>query len=81
MVVEFAGGDLPSLEPQQPVASDVSLTNAKVARTYVEALPWTRNWRLFIDFEPDGKNPIDMRAKLTLRGAALTETWTNLYRP
>ncbi|MBV8190089.1 MAG: glucan biosynthesis protein [Alphaproteobacteria bacterium] len=81
MVIEFAGGTLPTLEPQQPVESDVSLTNAKMARTYVEALPWTRNWRLFIDFEPDGKNPVDMRAKLTLRGAPLTETWTSLHRP
>jgi glucans biosynthesis protein len=81
MVVEFSGGDLPSLESQQPVESDVQLTNAKIARTYVEALPWTRNWRLFIDFEPDGKSPVDMRAKLTLRGAPLTETWTFLHRP
>src|SRR5262249_10814732 len=71
-VIEFSGGALPSLEPQQPVESDVQLNNAKIARTYVEALPWTRNWRLFLDFEPDGKNPVDMRAKLTLRGAPLT---------
>lgn len=81
MVIEFSGGDLASLEPQQPVESDVSLSNAKIARTYVESLPWTRNWRLFVDFEPEGKNPIDMRAKLTLRGAPLSETWINLYRP
>jgi glucans biosynthesis protein len=81
LVVEFAGGDLPSLEPQQPIESDVSVSNAKVARTYVEPLPGTRNWRLFIDFEPDGKNPIELRAKLSLRGAPLTETWTYLYRP
>jgi glucans biosynthesis protein len=81
LVIEFSGGDLPSLEPQQPVESDVSVTNGKVARTYVEALPWTRNWRLFIDFEPDGKNPIELRAKLTLRGLPMTETWTYLHRP
>src|SRR5262249_52543033 len=31
MVVEFSGGDLPSLEPQQPVESDVQVSNAKVA--------------------------------------------------
>ena len=81
VVIEFAGGDLTSLEPQQPVESDVSLSNAKVTRTYVEALPWKRSWRLFIDFEPEGKKPVDIRAVLTLRGAPLTETWTNVFRP
>ena len=40
MVVEFAGGELSSLQPEQPVTADVSLTNAKLLRTYVEALPW-----------------------------------------
>jgi glucans biosynthesis protein len=81
MVIEFAGGDLTSLELQQAVESDVSLSNAKLTRTYVEALPWKRSWRLFIDFEPEGKKPVDMRAVLTLRGSPLTETWTNVYRP
>ncbi len=81
IVVEFAGGDLPSQEPEQPVTPDVSVTNAKVTRTYVEALPWKRTWRLFIDFEPDGKKPVDLRALLQLRGTPLTETWTSAYRP
>lgn len=81
IVVEFAGGDLPSLEPEQPVTPDVSATNAKITRTYVEALPWKRTWRLFIDFEPEGKKPVDLRAVLQLRGQPLTETWMSVYRP
>jgi glucans biosynthesis protein len=81
IVVEFAGGDLPSLESEQPVTPDVSVTNAKITRTYVEALPWKRTWRLFIDFEPDGKKPVDLRAVLQLRGMPLTETWISAYRP
>ncbi len=81
IVVEFAGGDLPSLEPEQPVTPDVAVTNAKITRTYVEALPWKRTWRLFIDFEPEGKKPVELRAVLQLRGLPLTETWTSAYRP
>jgi glucans biosynthesis protein len=81
IVVEFVGGDLPSLEPEQPVTPDVVVTNAKITRTYVEALPWKRTWRLFIDFEPDGKKPVDLRAILQLRGTPLTETWISTYRP
>ncbi len=80
-VVEFAGGELGSLQPEQPVTADVSLTNGKVSRTYIEALPWKRSWRLFIDFEPESKKPVDLRAVLKLRGAPLTETWTSLYQP
>jgi glucans biosynthesis protein len=81
MVVEFAGGELTSLEAQQPVTSDVALANAKLKRSYVEALPWKRSWRLFIDFEPEGKKPVDLRATLKYRGATLTETWTGVFRP
>ncbi len=69
-------------EQEQPVTSDVALErNTKVIRTYVEALPWKRGWRLFIDFEPDGKKPVDLRAVLQLRGQTLTETWTGVFRP
>jgi periplasmic glucans biosynthesis protein len=80
-VVEFAGGDLASLEPEQPVTSNVSLANAKLMRTYVEAMSGKRSWRLFIDFEPEGKKPVDLRAVLQLRGATLTETWIGVFRP
>ncbi len=81
MVVEFAGGELTSLEAEQPVTADVSLANAKLNRSYVEALPWKRSWRLFIDFEPEGKKPVDLRATLKFRGATLTETWVGTFRP
>jgi glucans biosynthesis protein len=81
VVVEFAGGDLAALQPEQPVKAHVSLTNGKLLRTYVEALPSQASWRLFIDFEPEGKKPVDMRATLDLRGVPLTETFANVHRP
>jgi glucans biosynthesis protein len=81
IVVEFAGGELAALEPEQPVTADVGLTNAKLTRAHVEALPWKRNWRLTIDFEPEGKKPVDLRAVMQLRGQNLTETWTSTFRP
>jgi periplasmic glucans biosynthesis protein len=81
LVVEFTGGDLASLRPEQPVTANVSLSSGKVVRTYVEALPDNRSWRAFIDFEPDAKKPIDLRATLELRGTTLTETWTYAWRP
>jgi glucans biosynthesis protein len=81
VVVEFAGGELATLQPEQPVQARVSLSSGKLLRSYVEALPGERSWRLFIDFEPEGKKPVDMRAILELRGTPLTETFTSVHRP
>ena len=81
MAVEFAGGELDSLGPEQQLSAHVSLTGGKVMRTYVEPLPMRKSWRLFIDFEPDGKKPVDIRASLGLREQVLTETWSYVWRP
>jgi glucans biosynthesis protein len=81
VVVEFAGSDLSTLQPEQPVEAHVSLGSGKLLRSYVEALPSQRSWRLFIDFEPEGKKPVDMRATLALRGVPLTETFATVHRP
>lgn len=81
LAVEFAGGDLATLRPEQPVEADVFLASGKLLRTFVEALPSENSWRVFIDFEPEGKKPVDMRAVLALRGAPLTETFTTVHRP
>jgi len=81
IAVEFAGSELDGLAPEQPVEAAVSLSSGKVMRTYVEPLPSRKSWRLFIEFEPDGKNPVDMRASLGLRGQTLTETWSFVWRP
>jgi glucans biosynthesis protein len=81
LVVEFGGGDLPTLEPEQPVTSNVSLKGGKVVRTYVEALPSQKTWRLFIDFQPEQGKAVDIRAFLVLRGKTLTETFSDLVPP
>jgi glucans biosynthesis protein len=81
IVVEFTGGELSTLQPEQPVDSQVTLSSGKLLRSYVECLPWQKSWRLFIDFQPDGKKPVDMRAQLKLRGKVLTETFSDVYRP
>ena len=80
-VVEFAGGDLAALTPAQPVSANVSVTGGKVVRTHVESVPSRGSWRAIIDFEPEGKKSVDLRASLGLRGQVLTETWTMVWRP
>ena len=81
LVVEFAGGDLDSIEAEQPVEADVSLSSGKLLRQRVERTPRGTSWRLLAEVEPDGKKPMDLRAFLRLRGETLTETWSYLLRP
>lgn len=81
LVVEFAGGELASLLPEQPVTASVSLKGGKVTRTYVEALPAQGTWRMFIDFQPDEGKAVDLRAFLVLRGQTLTETFADVVGP
>jgi glucans biosynthesis protein len=80
-VVDFDGGDLDVLRPEQPVAPEVTVTAGKVLRTHVEPLPDRRAWRLTLDVEPEGRNPVEMRAFLRLYDEALTETWAYAWRP
>lgn len=80
-VVEFAGGELAGLAPEQPVSADVSLSSGKLLRAHVEKVGTPAKWRVVIDFEPEGKKPVDLRAALGLRGQTLTETWSMVWRP
>ncbi len=80
-VIEFKGGKLDSLAPGQPVQSNVSLPTGKLKRSYVEALPEEKAWRLFLEVEPDGKKAADMRAFLTLNEQRISETWSMVWQP
>ncbi|MBS0538022.1 MAG: glucan biosynthesis protein [Proteobacteria bacterium] len=80
-VVEFAGSALDALAAEQPVSADVSLSSGKLLRTHVERVGTPGRWRVVIDFQPDGKKSVDLRASLALRGQKLTETWAMVWRP
>jgi glucans biosynthesis protein len=80
-VIEFQGGKLASLPADQKVEANVSLSAGKLKRSYVEALPAQRAWRLFLEVEPDQKKPVDMRAFLTLGQQPMSETWSMVWQP
>ncbi|WP_422000789.1 glucan biosynthesis protein [Reyranella sp.] len=80
LVVSFAGGELDTMGPELQVEAVVSTSSGKVGATRVEK-PAAGDWRMFIELEPDGSRPMDLRGFLRLDGQALTETWTYLLRP
>jgi glucans biosynthesis protein len=81
VVVEFEGGELPTLGADQPVESDVEVSGGRVLRTFVDRTPDGTNRRLFIDIEPEGRRPADIKAAITLRGLRLSETLNYVLRP
>jgi len=79
--VDFAGGDLATLRPSQPIAADVSVSGGKVLETRVEAIEETGGWRLILDVEPETGKTAVLRAVLKLYDETMTETWTFALRP
>ena len=81
VLIDFAGGDLSSLLPVQPVHADVSAQGGTVSHVTVQRLPENGHWRVTMDVKPTGDQPVDMQCYLDLYGKALTETWTYQWTP
>jgi periplasmic glucans biosynthesis protein len=81
VLIDFAGGDLDSLLPSQPVHAHVSAGGGKIGRVTVQRLPENGDWRVTMEVRPGGDQPVDLRCYLDLYGEALTETWTYQWTP
>jgi glucans biosynthesis protein len=80
-VLDFAGGDLGVLRPEQPVEAVVTASSGEVRPAIVHKNGETGGWRAFFDFLPAGSKPADLRCYLRLRGESLTESWVYLWSP
>lgn len=80
-MIDFEGGDLATLHPDQPVKADVQTTRGRIDDLVLQKLPGSDIWRLSFRLQDTGGDVADMRAFLTLRGQRLTETWSYLYEP
>jgi glucans biosynthesis protein len=81
LAVEFGGGDITDLRPVQPVEADIAVSSGRLVHSRTEPVPEEKTWRLFVDVQPDGKKPMDVRAHLRLHGEVLTETLNYTVRP
>jgi glucans biosynthesis protein len=81
VLIDFTGGDLDTLGPNQPVRAELSAHNADVDAVSVQRLSENGVWRVSFRIAPKGTQPADLRCYLTLYGEALTETWTYLWTP
>jgi len=74
MLVDFAGGDLDTLSPEQPVKAQLTADNGVIQALSVVRLP-TGAWRATFVLAPRPKKTVDLHCFLTLYGEVLTETW------
>ena len=81
MVVEFAGGELASLRAGTTRQIRRCADERQGSTNLCRSPALETRMAAFIDFEPDGKKPVDLRAVLQLHGQTLTETWTGVFRP
>lgn len=76
-VIDFEGGPLANLRPDDPVEAVVSLNNGERLDALVQGLaegPRAR-WRITFDAPQAKDRPLDLRAYLRRNDMALTETW------
>ena len=74
-VIDFAGGPLKSIPANADVKSELDAGGDKVAENRVVHNSETGGWRLVLQVVPNGKQPTPVRARLSLNGKPVTETW------
>ena len=81
ILVDFAGGDLPTLVGSQPVKAEISSHNGEIDNVSIQRLLENGVWRVSFRVLPKNNQSVDLRCYLTLYGETLTETWTYLWTP
>ena len=84
-VIDFAGGKLGTLPPQEVIRAVVTVAGgdavAEIRDQYVVPNPHVNGWRLSFQVAPKKREPIELRAYLELNGEVLTETWSYAVLP
>jgi periplasmic glucans biosynthesis protein len=80
-VVDFAGDVLDGHTIGATVDVYTSISSGTIVSSTLSELPATGNWRLVLDVEIEGSDPVELKAYLIEGGRALTESWLFQWRP
>ena len=80
-VVDFEGGDLHRLSPQQPVRAEIVTSAGRTLDSIVVSHEENGERRVAFRLDPEGADAVDVSLSLSLRGRPLTEKWTYLWTP
>lgn len=78
--IDFKGGALESWDLATPPDIVASATGGTVKVAAVSKIPENNIWRLVLDVEVSGPNPVELKAYLVGQGRQLTETWLYQWR-
>jgi glucans biosynthesis protein len=83
VVIDFEGAPVADLPESARETMEVVVTpsNGTVDNVYSHRVVGTKRWRAFVDVEPAGRAPVDIRLYLRLDGRPLTETWLWQFNP
>ena len=80
-MVDFAGGELENLSPDQPVEAELTASRGEIHHLQTRPLPDGRGWRASFRLDPDGQQSSDLRLRLRLRDEVISETWNHVWHP
>lgn len=80
-VLEAAGDKLKQLPADAKPQLEASADHGKLLNEVLEPNPETGGWRISFELQPDGAKVVELRARIKLGDAPLTETWTYRWTP
>ena len=80
-VVDFAGGALDTLGPNDVVEPRLHASSGAIDDLHARRLPNNAGWRATFLLDPEDGEAIDLRLMLTRDGRPVTETWNHVWYP
>jgi len=80
-VLEAAGDKLKQLAADAKPQLEVSTDQGKLVNQVLTPNPETGGWRISFELAPEGAKVMELRARIKLDNAPLTETWTYRWTP
>lgn len=75
-VIDFVGGRLANLDAGAPVEAKTEISGGSMTTPVVHHRGTVGGWRVFFDITPTGDQPVELRCRLVMGDAALSEVWT-----
>lgn len=80
-VLEAAGDKLKQLPADATPQLEANADKGKLLNQMLERNPETGGWRISFELAPGGEKVVELRARIKLGDAPLTETWTYRWTP